>query len=442
LDYFRFQGLIGVGVLLGLAWVISEHRRRIDWRLIGGGLLLQAVLAVLLLKVPGPATAVEWLSYGVAGVIARADAGIAFVFSPQLIETGAPWGFIFAVRVLPVIIFFASLMSVLYYLGLMQRVVAGLAWVLRRTLGVTGAEALAMASNVFVGQTEAPLCVRPLLEKMTRAQLMTLMVGGFATIAGSVLAAYVAYLAPDAAVGASAEEVKAALDMKAMWIKHLITASVMSAPAAFVMARVIVPETEEPPAEHVEAFKSEDPPANLFDAAAIGATDGLKLALNVAGMLIAFVSLVALVSWPLEALGAWGPVHKWLAGQGIETLNLEVVFGWVFAPLAWTMGVPWEECAFFGTLMGEKVVVTEFVAYTDLALDVNSATPVLSERSAILAAYALCGFANFASIGIQIGGLSALAPGRRKQFVQLALKAMIGGALASWMTASLVGVLL
>ncbi len=442
MDYWRFQGLIGVVVLLGLAWLISEHRRRIDWRLVGGGLLLQVVLAVVLLKVPGPATAVEWLSYGVAGVIARADAGIAFVFSRQLIEPGTPWGFIFAVRVLPVIIFFASLMSVLYYLGLMQRVVAGLAWVLRRTLGVTGAEALAMASNVFVGQTEAPLCVRPLLEKMTRAQLMTLMVGGFATIAGSVLAAYVAYLAPDAAVGASLEEVKAAMDHKAMWIKHLITASVMSAPAAFVLARVIVPETEEPPAEHVEAFKSEDPPANLFDAAAIGATDGLKLALNVAGMLIAFVSLVALVSWPLEALGEWGPVHEWLAGQGIETLNLEVVLGWLFAPLAWTMGVPWDESAFFGTLMGEKVVVTEFVAFKDLALDVNSASPKLSERSAILAAYALCGFANFASIGIQIGGLSALAPGRRKQFVQLAFKAMIGGAFASWITASLVGVLL
>jgi len=443
LELARLQGLIGIGVLLALAWCLGEHRRRVDWRLVGGGIALQFGLGLLLLKVPGPADAVSALSYGVAGVISRADAGIAFVFSAQLLDPSAPWGFIFAVKVLPVIIFFASLMSVLYYLGVMQRLVAGLAWVLRRSMGVTGAEAMAMASNVFVGQTEAPLCIKPLLEKMTRAQLMTLMVGGFATIAGSVLAGYVMFLSPSAPADAGQAAVDAAIAHRAMWIKHLITASVLSAPAAFVMARIMVPETETPPEEDVRACTPKDPPANLFDAAAIGATDGLRLALNVAAMLIAFVALLALVSWPLEALGEnWTPLHNWLEARGIEQLNLQVIFGWVFAPLAWTMGVPWDDCGFFGRLMGEKVIVTEFVAYVDLAADTNSAEPLLSPRSSIIAAYALCGFANFASIGIQIGGLSALAPGRRRQFVQLALRAMIGGAFASWMTASVAGILI
>ncbi len=438
----QLQGLIGVGVLIGFAFLLSERRDRIDWRLVAGGLGLQIVLGLFLLKVPGPADAVDTVSRVIAGIISRSDAGIAFVFSREMLAPDAPWGFIFAVRVLPIIIFFASLMSVLYYLGVMQRLVAVLAWVLRKSLGVTGAEALAMASNVFVGQTEAPLCIKPLLDRMTRAQLMTLMVGGFATVAGSVLAAYVGFIVVAAPADASQEVIDAVLSEKAVWIKHLITASVMSAPAAFVMARMMVPETEVPPDEAVESMKVEDPPANLFDAAALGATDGLKLALNVAAMLIAFVSLLALISWPLEAIGEHVPaVAAWLKEKNIETLNLQVVVGWVLAPLAWTMGVPWAECGFFGTLLGEKVIVTEFIAYMDLANDINAENPKLSPRSSIIAAYALCGFANFASIGIQIGGLSAIAPSRRKQFVQLAMRAMLGGAFASWMTACIAGVL-
>jgi len=436
-DITRFQGLVGVAVLLALAWLMSENRRYFPWRLVLGGFVLQLVLALLFLKVPGPADALGWFSQFVAGVIARADAGIAFVFSSEILAPDAPWGFIFAIRVLPVIIFFASMMAVLYHLGIMQRIVAALAWVLRTSLGVTGAEALAMASNVFVGQTEAPLCIKPLLERMTRAQLMTLMVGGFATIAGSVLAAYVSYLAPGEA------DDPAVLADRADWVRHLITASVMSAPAAFIMARLLVPETETPPDEHVGAFDIDDKPANLFDAAALGATDGLRLALNVAAMLIAFVSILALLSWPLEAIGQhFAPLRHWLDARGIESLSLEVVLGWVFAPLAWTMGVSWEDCGLFGTLMGEKIIATEFIAYLHLASDINSVEPQLSQRSAHIAAYALCGFANFASIGIQIGGLSALAPGKRKVFTQLALRAMIGGAFASWMTASIAGLIL
>ncbi|GAB4386742.1 MAG: nucleoside transporter [Phycisphaerales bacterium] len=438
----RFQGLIGLGVLVLLAWLISERRRLFDWRIVIGGIGLQIVLAAVLLRVPGPVEALEWLSRGVAGVIARADAGIAFVFSRELLQPDAPWGFVFAVRVLPIIIFFASLMSVLYFIGVMPRLVALLAWVLRRSLGVSGAEAMAMASNVFVGQTEAPLCVRPLLEKMTRAQLMTLMVGGFATIAGSVLAAYAMYLAPGVPdeLGRLDPQVTAA---RAEWIKHLITASVMSAPAAFVMARIIVPETETPPDERVASISSDQTPANIFDAAAIGAADGLRLALNVAAMLIAFVSLLALVSWPLEALGTGlQPLHDWLQQRHIDRLNLQVILGWMLAPLAWTLGVPWRDCGFFGSLMGEKIIATEFIAYVHLAKDVNGADPMLTERSARIAAYALCGFANFASVGIQIGGLSALAPGKRRVFTQLAMRAMIGGAFASWMTACIAGLFL
>jgi CNT family concentrative nucleoside transporter len=316
----------------------------------------------------------------------------------------------------------------------MQRIIAGLAWLLRKTLGVTGAEALVMASNVFVGQTEAPLCVRPYLDRLTRAQFMTLMVGGFATIAGGVLAAYVGIL------GGLGPEHEAD---RVLFIKHLLTASVMSAPAAFVIARVIIPETETPMDEAVHAIAGENMASNAFDAAAAGATEGLHLALNVAAMLIAFVSLVALVNWPLGALSEVEIVRGWLDAVGIERLSLQTIFGVVLTPLAWTMGVPWADCGIFGTLLGEKIVVTEFLAYSSLGDALHApGGPTISVRTGQIAAYALCGFANFASIGIQIGGLTVLAPDRRRLIVSLAPRAMVGGALASWMTAAVAGLLI
>ena len=331
-------------------------------------------------------------------------------------------------------------MAVLYHVGLMPRIVAVLAWLLRRSLGVSGPEALAMAANVFVGQTEAPLCIKPYLATMSRAGLMTLMIGGFATIAGSVLAGYVSFLEP------GGEEA-----VQAMWIRHLLTASVMSAPAAFVMARVLVPETSSERSADTDtadetnagsAAEIEDA-SNLLDAAANGATDGLKLALNVGAMLIAFVALLALVNWPIESIGEWKPVDEWLANRGVESLDLQTILSWIFAPFAWTMGVEWADAPLLGRLMGEKLVATEFIAFGTLSQAVNDpAGPALAERSAAIGAYALCGFANFGSIGIQIGGLSAIAPSRRKDFVSLAFKAMIGGAFASWMTASIAGVFL
>lgn len=425
----QFVGVLGVAVLLGLALAMSQHRRRVPWRLVLGGVVLQVVMAVVLLYVPVVRDAVGLLSAGIVRLISFADEGAAFIFGPELLDASQPWGFVFAFKVLPVIVFFAALMAVLYHLGLMQRVVAALAWVLRASLRVTGAEALCTAANVFVGQTEAPLCVRPYIPTMTRSQLMVLMTGGFATIAGSVLGAYAGMLG-------HGDEARAA-----EFVKHLIVASVMSAPAAFVMAKIVVPETETPPEERLVSSAVRGDATNVLDAAAAGATDGIRLAINVAGMLVAFVALLALVNWPIAAIGDAPGIDGWLEARGVESLSLQRVLGWALAPLAWTMGVPWGESAAFGSLLGTKLVATEFVAFVDLDAMTRQERPPLSARSIVLATYALCGFANFPSIAIQIGGLSALAPERRSDFASLGLRAMFAGALASWQTAAIAGLL-
>jgi CNT family concentrative nucleoside transporter len=422
----HLTGFLGVGVLILLALAMSWNRRAVPWRLVVVGVLMQVVIAALILRVPGTIWVFQQAAWLVDRLIAQSDAGIAFLFGPNLSNPSGPWGFVFAFRVLPIIIFFASLMSVLYHVGVMQRLVAGLAWLMRRTMGVTGAEALCMAAGIFLGQTESPLTVKPLLAGMTRAQLMTVMLGGFANIAGSVLGAFVSMLGGDDPA------------QRVLFATHLMASSVMSAPAAFVIARIILPETETPPAEDastlLQGAPTEEQPTNLFDAAAIGATDGLKLAANVAGMLVAFVSLLAVLNALLGGVGGW---------FGAPALSIQQLLGWVLAPLAWTMGIPWNESAIVGGLIGEKLVLTEFVAYTHLGQIMHPAplpggevpAAVLSPRSAQIAAYALCGFSNFASIAIQIGGLSVMAPTRRKDFSRLALRAMLGGALATQMTA-------
>ncbi len=419
----RLMGLLGVVVLIGFGVILSEHRGRISWRLVVGGVLLQLAMAWLLLVFEPAVRGFEYVAQGVNAVVESADAGIGFVYGELGDPTGT-WGYVFAFRALSVIIFFASLMAVLYHIGIMQRLIAGLAWVLKRTLRVTGTEALAMAANVFVGQTEAPLCIKPYIEKMTRSQIMTLMTGGFATIAGSVLAAYVGML------GGIGPEHAAE---RVAFAKHLLIASILSAPAAFVMAKIMVPETETPIDEGLKMSTLERPSANMLDAAAMGAADGLKLALNVGAMLIAFVSILALVNMPLAALGD---------AIGIESLSLQMILGALFQPLAWTMGVPWSESEAFGSLLGQKVILTEFFAYGSLAEMIQGDEPVISMRTAQMAAYALCGFANLPSIGIQIGGLTAIAPGRRSVLVELGFKAMMAGAMASWMTASIAGMFL
>lgn len=425
----RFTGLLGVAALLGLALLLSRDRRRISPRIVLAGLCLQALIAWLLLAFPPLAGLFDLLAAFFNRIISFADAGSAFIFG-ELAAVRAPWGFIFAFRVLPVIVFFAALMSVLYHYGIMQRVIAGLAWLLRRTVGVTGTEAMAMSANVFVGQTEAPLCVRPYVAGMTRSQLMCLMTGGFATIAGSVLAAYVGLLGGDDP------------ELRVMFAKHLIVASVMSAPAALVVAKIIQPETEPAREERGAVLGFEQSTRNVFDAAAAGATDGLRLALNVAAMLIAFVALLAMVNYPLEALSAWAPVRELREAHGVEVINLQRLLGWLFMPLVWTMGVPWGECAAVGSLLGEKLIATEFVAYTTLARELHAEQPAVGPRAALIATYALCGFANFPSIAIQIGGLTGIAPERRSDFASLGLRAMAGGALASFLTAAMAGVFL
>lgn len=422
----RFMGVIGIAVLCGVAMLLSTNRRAIPWRTVLAAIALQLVLGWLLLSVPPVIRGLDIVAGLVNGVIASAAAGSEFVFGP-LADMEGPWGFIFAVQALPVIIFFGGLMGILYHLGIMQRIVAALAWALQRTLGVSGTEALSVAANVFVGQTEAPLVVRPYISKMTQSQLMLLMTGGFATIAGSVLGAYVILLGGE-------DEAS-----RIMFAKHLIVASVLSAPAAIAMAKIMVPETQEQPDEKDVKVASFGDTRNVIDAATVGTTDGLRLALNVAAMLIAFIALLTLINWPLLAFSDWTPIAAWRAEHEISPFSFQMGLGYVFRPLAFVMGVAWEDSLLFGTLLGEKVFVTEWVAYATLANSLHDPESVVNERTAFIASYALCGFANLPSIGIQIGGISALAPDRRADLASLALRAMIAGACASWCTACIAG---
>lgn len=422
----NFIPLLGVGTILIIGVLLSAHRGRINWRLVTSGMLLQFVVAFLLLRFDRVVGAFDLFAAGVTRVISFADAGIVFLFG-NLADAGKPWGFVFAFKVLPVIVFFASFMAVLYHLGIMQRVVAVVAWGLRRAMGITGVEALSAAANIFVGQTEAPLTVRPYLATMTRSQLMAIMVGGFATIAGSVMAAYIGMLGGDTEAG------------RILFAKHLMTASVMSAPAGLVMAKLMLPEVDVPREESVRALMHDErTTTNVLDAAAAGATDGLKLAANVGAMLVAFVALLAMVNYPLAALGEWAPIASWRQSQGLPAFSLQSLLGYPLTPLAWLLGVPWSDAPRFGALLGTQVIATEFVAYVDLAAHIKDGT--MSARACQIATYCLCGFANIPSIAIQIGGLSALAPSRRADLVSLAPRAMLAGALACWMTGAVAAI--
>ncbi|MGQ0626660.1 MAG: NupC/NupG family nucleoside CNT transporter [Phycisphaerales bacterium] len=421
----QFTGLIGMAALLLLAVALSPNRRAINLRIVGGGLALQLVIAFALLRVPGIVDAFDLFAAGVTRIIGFANEGVVFIFG-NLADAGKPWGFVFAVKVLPVIIFFSAFMAVLYHLRIMQRVVALVAYVLRATLGITGVEALSAAANVFVGQTEAPLTVKPYIAGMTRSQLMAVMVGGFATIAGSVMAAYVNLLGGDS----EAERIHFA--------KHIMTASLMSAPAALVMAKIMLPETETPPDESFATLVDERrTTSNVLDAAAAGATDGLKLAANVAAMLVAFVALLAMINWPLRALSELPAIATWRAGLGVPVLDLQTLMGYFLTPLARLMGVAGEDAGRVGSLMGTSIVATEFVGYQNLSTMV--AEQSIGRRGATIATYCLCGFANIPSIAIQIGGLSALAPSRRSDLAAIAPRAMVAGALACWMTGCVAG---
>ncbi|MDF1797705.1 MAG: nucleoside transporter C-terminal domain-containing protein [Planctomycetota bacterium] len=409
---------LGLGFFCFVAWLMSSYKQHFPWRVVGFGLVLQFGLAGLILGTDLGRAFFEVLATFFATLVSKAAAGAELVFGPLADPGTSGFIFAFAGSGLLVIIFFSAMMSVLYHLGVMQVLIYALAKVMSKLLGVSGAESMAMAANVFVGQTEAPLVVKPYIDKMTQSELNALMTGGFATIAGSVLAVYMGFLGPQ--IG-----------------PHLLTASVMSAPAAFLIAKIMLPEREVSATGGSVELRMDKNASNLVEAAANGTTDGLKLYLNVIAMLIAFVGLVALIDWPLGAIG-----DAWLADSG--GLSLSRIFGWVFSPVAWAMGVEgWHDCELFGSLLGIKIAINEFVAMGDLtALAGGGKDGFHSSRSAIMAAYALCGFANFGSIGIQLGGIAALAPERKSDLAKLAVRAMLGGAFASWMTATVAGAFL
>ena len=418
------MGIFGIVIFLAICWLLSDARNQISWRVVGWGLALQLVLALLVLGIPAlqipgilqPLFAL--LARAVNALLSLSAEGTQFVFGD--LARPEKFGFIFAVQVLMVIPFVASLMALLSHWGVLQRIVYWLGMLMQKTMKVSGAESLAVAANVFLGQTEAPLVIRPYLAKMTRSELFCVMVGGFATVAGAVLAAYVGVLR----------------DIVPNIAEHLITASVMSAPAALLIAKILIPETETPQTTGVTTVHTEVTSVNSIDALAIGAREGLFLAFNVATMLLCFISVVALVNSLLAHVGQWIAFPSWgvtLVPDGTEAqLNLQTILGLVCAPLAWLMGIPWSEAVVAGSVIGEKTVLNEFVAYLSLVELKES----LSPRSLVILSYALCGFANFASIGILIGGISSLIPERQHDIARLGLRALLGGTLAAFITAA------
>jgi CNT family concentrative nucleoside transporter len=412
-------GLFGLAVLISVAYAFSSNKQSVDWKQIAAGVGLQIVFAIMVILVPGGREFFDFISRIFVKVIDFALAGAQFIFGD--LANATQFGFIFAFQVLPTIIFFASLMAVLYHIGFMQKIVQGMAWVMQKLLRVSGSESLSVAANVFIGQTEAPLVVRPYIAKMTESELFTMMVGGMATIAGAVLAAYIAMLG-------GTDEVQ-----RLFYARHLLAASVMAAPATIVIAKLLRPETEESLTKGTVHLEVEKTATNVIEAAANGAADGVKLSLNVAGMLLAFIALIAMVNFPLAWIGEVTGIET-LAGQ---TLSLSLILGYILSPLAWIIGIPWSEAVIVGGLIGEKIVLNEFVAYLHLGKIKNT----LSEHSVLISTYVLCGFANFSSIAIQLGGIGGLAPNRRPDIARLGLRAVMGGTLATMMTATIAGVL-
>jgi CNT family concentrative nucleoside transporter len=437
------RGLLGMAVLIGIAWTVSVNRKGVDWALVLKGILLQIFLAVAILKVPQ----VYWVFNQVAEffiqILAFTEAGANFIFGAWpnylIVENVADGndaftiGYIFAFKVLPTIVFFAAFSSLLYYLGILQKIVYGLAWVMSKVMHMSGAESLAAAANVFIGQTEAPLVVKPYLENMTKSEILCLMTGGMATIAGGVFAAFIGFLGDEYAI-------------------HLLTASIISAPAAIVFSKIIYPEDEKDKLNTQLDISPEKAGNNILDAITNGTTDGIKLAVNVGAMLLVFIAMIAMCNYILgdwigyytglngiiseSTGGQFDPDLKEWVGGSFDKLSLEYVFGLFFAPLAWLLGVPWVDAMSVGELLGTKTIINEFIAYANLP-----GAELTHKKSWIIATYALCGFANFSSIGIQIGGIGAIAPSQRQTLTELGLQAMIGGTLACFMTGVIAGVL-
>ncbi len=400
------MSVVGLFSMLALAYTFSTHRKKINWKMVGKGVGIQIIFALLILKTDAGMSVFEGARFFFNELLNFSNEGSKFIFGE--LANDKRFGFIFVTMVLPTIIFMSSLMSVLYHLGVAQYLIKGVAVVMVKVLGTSGAESLSAAANIFVGQTEAPLVIKPYIDKMTRSEVMALMTGGMATVAGGVFAAYVG-------MGINAG--------------HLLAASVMSAPAALIIGKILVPETEVSSTYGEVKMKVEKTTVNIIDAAAGGAAEGLKLSLNVAGMLLAFIALIALLNGMLSIVGGW---------IGYPSLSLELITGYLFAPFALLLGVPFSDAMAVGTLLGKKIIINEFVAY----LDLQTLKSTLSERSVVISTYALCGFANFSSIAIQIGGIGTLAPGRRSELAELGIKSLIGGTLACFMTACIAGILL
>lgn len=433
-----FRGLLGLLSLLFIAFLFSQNRKAINWRTVGLGLAFQIVIAIGVLKVPFIQSIFDFVGKIFVAILEYTQAGSKFLFEGLVVDMET-FGFIFAFQVLPTIIFFSALTSVLFYLGIIQKAVKAFGWLLTKILHISGAESLSVAGNIFLGQTEAPLLIKAYLEKMNKSEILLVMIGGMATVAGAVLAAYIGFLGGDDPV------------LRLVFAKHLLAASVMAAPGAIVISKILYPQTEAINTDvHVS---SEKIGSNLLDSIANGTTEGLKLAVNVGAMLLVFVAFIAMINGGLGALASFDGIGSWrftslneviANNSSYAGLSLEFILGTIFAPLMWLIGVAKEDMMLMGQLLGIKLAASEFVGYIQLAdlKDVTNTAHLQFEKSIIMATYMLCGFANFASIGIQIGGIGSLAPGQRKTLSKFGLKALLGGSLASLISATMAGMIL
>jgi CNT family concentrative nucleoside transporter len=449
------RGIIGLIMLVGIAYLFSKHKKSINWKLVITGILIQFTLALFVFKeIQIPFTEISlssifsFLASFFTQLLSFTDAGAQFIFgnwpdSAQIFKLGAEGrvehtiGYVFAFKVLPTVVFFSALTSLLYYLGILQKIVYGFAWVLSKTMRLSGAESLAAAANIFVGQTEAPLIVKPYISKMTNSEIMCLMTGGMATIAGGVFAAFIGFLGGDD-IAAQQE-----------FAKHLLTASILSAPAAIVCAKILFPETEE--VNQNLDINKEKMGSGPLEAISLGTTEGIRLAVNVAGMILVFLAFIALINFLLiniigdfDGIGSWkftslNDVIK--TNTIFDEFNLQMILGYLFAPLAWIIGIDLNDIVLAGQLLGEKTVINEFIAYLSLKdIIASGGSEIIQKRTIVILTYALCGFSNFSSIGIQIGGIGSIAPNQRSTLARLGLRSLIGGTLACLMTATIAGI--
>tara|TARA_R110002050_G_scaffold179118_3_gene312403 strand:+ start:45095 stop:46561 length:1467 start_codon:yes stop_codon:yes gene_type:complete len=425
-----WRGALGMAALLFISFLFSANRKAINWKTVGIGLSLQLIIAIGVLKVPFIQIVFEKIGKIFVSVLEFTNAGSKFLFEGLVVDMDT-FGFIFAFQVLPTIIFFSALTSVLFYLGIIQKVVKALAWLLTKTLGISGAESLSVAGNIFLGQTEAPLLIKAYLEKMNKSEMLLVMIGGMATVAGAVLAAYIGFLGGD-------DEI-----LRLQFAKHLLAASVMAAPGAIIISKMLYPQTEAINTDvHVSTEKIG---SNILDAIANGTTEGLKLAVNVGAMLLVFVAFIAMLNGIFGWIGDVTSINGWISEHSsYQQLSLESILGTIFAPLMWLIGVAKEDIMLMGQLLGIKLAASEFIGYIQLSdlKDVSNGVHFTYNKSIIMATYMLCGFANFASIGIQIGGIGSLAPGQRKTLSEFGMKAVLGGSLASLLSATIAGMIL